>query len=376
VYISDADALAAFCERAGEARVLGVDTEFLREKTYYPKLCLIQVGTADEIAAIDPILIQDLDPLVDLLTDTRITKVFHACGQDLEVIRDALGCVPAPVFDTQLAAAFLGFRMQLGYGALVEAYTGVRLPKAESLTDWSQRPLDREQLVYAEDDVRYLPGIYERMMDELIARDRLSWLTPEMDDLCDPAKYERNPREAYRHLKRSGSLTRKQMAIAREVCAWREQKAAYRDIPRKWVCSDEVLVEICRHTPKTAERLKRIRGTEQIPARDAEELVAAIRKGLLCDPDDLPYVERHARPAAETESVVDLMNAMLRLKSEKSGVAPQLIATRDELTHFAVNGGSGRLAKGWRYELVGRSLEQLLGGQIGLTVKNGRIEVL
>ena len=162
MFISDYDQLSAFCEQAASSRILAVDTEFLREKTYYPKLCLIQVATHDELASIDPLAIEDLSPLRALFEDPRITKVFHACTQDLEVILYAMGCVVAPVFDTQLAAAYLGMRQQVGYGALVERYTGVHLPKADSLTDWSRRPLDAEQLAYAEDDVRFLPGIWPK----------------------------------------------------------------------------------------------------------------------------------------------------------------------------------------------------------------------
>lgn len=375
VYIDDAGALAEFCKRASSTRVLAVDTEFLREKTFYPKLCLIQVATPEESAAVDPILIDDLSPLVALLEDESITKVFHACTQDLEVIFRELGCVPKPLFDTQVAAAFLGHRQQIGYGALVESLCGVRLPKAESLTDWSRRPLDPEQLEYAEDDVIYLPRIYDDMMSELIKRDRLSWVIPEMEDLLDPSVFARPPELAYVHLKRSGSLTRKQLAVAREVCAWRDREAARRNVPRKWVLSDEVIVEACKRVPRTVERLKRIRGTEQLGNRDAQGVVAAISTGVACPPSDYPVTLRKERPSAETESVVDLMNAMLRLMAEKSGIAPQLIATKDDLVDF-VSHRDSRLSKSWRYDLVGRELEGLLMGKVGLTVKDGRVELL
>ena len=235
MYLSTKNELEQFCQQASAAKVIAVDTEFLRERTYFPKLCLVQVAAGDNIAAIDPILIDDLTPLAELFEDPSVTKVLHACGQDLEVLLDGMGATCAPVFDTQLAAAFLGLRQQVSYASLVESYCGVRLPKAESLTDWSRRPLDPEQLTYAEDDVRYLPGIYDRMMAELIERDRLSWVAPEMEALCDPARIKRDPREAYRRLRRAGSLTRRQLAVAREACAWREETAARRDLPRKWV---------------------------------------------------------------------------------------------------------------------------------------------
>ena len=376
MYIATQDELEAFCAAAAGERVIAVDTEFLREKTYYPKLCLVQVRAGERIAAIDPILIGDLSPLAKIFEDPEVTKVFHACSQDLEVILDGMGCACRPVFDTQLAAAFLGLRQQVSYGSLVEAYCDVHLAKAESLTDWSRRPLDPEQLTYAEDDVRYLPGIYERMVSELVGRDRLSWVAPEMESLTDPSRIRRAPEETYLRLKRSSSLTRRQLAIAREVCAWRERLAAARDVPRKWVASDEVVVEVCKRTPRGLDRLRRIRGTEQISPRDAEGLLAAVGRGLACPAEGCPHVQRHVRPSAETESVIDLMYAMLRVISDKSGVATQLIATRDDLLEFVGDREGSRLATSWRWELAGSTLAQLLDGEVGLTVKDGRIEML
>ena len=376
MYLSTHAELAQFCELASAAKVIAVDTEFLRERTYFPKLCLVQVAAGDHIAAVDPILIEDLSPLAALFEDPSVTKVFHACGQDLEVLLDGMGVVCAPVFDTQLAAAFLGLRQQVSYASLVESYCGVRLAKAESLTDWSRRPLDPEQLTYAEDDVRYLPGIYERMMAELVEKDRLSWVAPEMDALCDLSHIRRDPRESYLRLRRAGSLTRRQLAVAREVCAWREETAARRDLPRKWVASDEVIVEVCKRTPTTLDRLRRIRGTDQIGEREARGLLEAVVRGAACPADECPKIARHARPSADVESVVDLMYAVLRLVSEQSGVATQLIATRDELLDFAQSREGSPLATGWRHELAGATLERLLVGEVGLTVRDGRIELL
>ena len=376
MYLSTHAELAQFCELASAAKVIAVDTEFLRERTYFPKLCLVQVAAGDHIAAIDPILIEDLSPLAALFEDPSVTKVFHACGQDLEVLLDGMGVVCAPVFDTQLAAAFLGLRQQVSYASLVESYCGVRLAKAESLTDWSRRPLDPEQLTYAEDDVRYLPGIYERMMAELVEKDRLSWVAPEMDALCDLSRIRRDPRESYLRLRRAGSLTRRQLAVAREVCAWREETAARRDLPRKWVASDEVIVEVCKRAPTTLDRLRRIRGTDQIGEREARGLLEAVARGAACPADECPKIARHARPSADVESVVDLMYAVLRLVSEQSGVATQLIATRDELLDFAQSREGSPLATGWRHELAGATLERLLAGEVGLTVRDGRIELL
>lgn len=376
MYISTYDELASFCERASACRVLGVDTEFLRERTYHPQLCLIQIATEHESAAIDPLLIDDLDPLKQLLANTTSTKVFHACDQDLEVIRDSLGIVPSPVFDTQLAAAFLGYRMQIGYAALVQASEGVHLAKADSLTDWSKRPLDASQLRYAEDDVVYLPKIYERMMSELARRGRLSWVAPEVEALVERVSKERDPREAFVHLKRSGSLTRKQLAIAREICAWREGLASARDLPRKWVMQDEVIVELCRRAPRSGDRVRRIRGTNNLSERDVKNLVRAIERGLACDPKDYPLMKHKPRTTPEADSVIDLMYALLRLRANSEDVATPLIATRDDLHAFMMGEKTSSLRTGWRYDLVGKQLEGLLSGAVGLTVKDGRIELL
>ena len=376
MYICNADDLEAFCQRARSYKVIAVDTEFLRERTYHPKLCLIQVATADEAAAIDPLLLEDLAPLVRLFEDDSITKVFHACDQDLEVIYDGMGCTPHPVFDTQLAAAFLGHRMQMGLGALVQAYEGVHLDKADGLTDWSRRPLDEGQLRYAEEDVLYLPRIYQAMMDDLSERDRISWLEPELRAICDPRRFVRDPYDAYIHLKRSSSLTRRQLAIAREVCAWRERSAERRNLPRKWVMSDEVVVEVCRRAPRTREKLLRIRGMDNLSDRDVENVVRAVNQGVNCDPKMYPRVRHRARPSAELDSVIDLMYAMLRLSADECQVALPLIATREDLHALATGSKDSPLLKDWRWEVAGSRLMALLSGETGLTVKDGRVEVL
>lgn len=377
LFVANQADLKAFCERASQSDVLAVDTEFLREKTFHPKLCLIQMSiSADDIVAVDPLAINDLSGIVELFKNPAITKVFHACSQDLEVLELALGCLPAPLFDTQLAAAFLGHRMQLGYGGLVESYTGIHLPKAESHTDWSRRPLDPEQLVYAEDDVRYLPDIYRTMVKELIEQDHLSWVLPEMQAIPATLSYRMKPEESYKHLKRVGSLTRSQLAVAQKVCAWRDKVAQHLDIPRKWVLSDELIIDISKRSPKDAQALHRIRGAEQLSERNTEAILHAVKVGRACPPEQMPARIAHTHPTQEQESVLDLMYSMLRILSEKEGVAPQLVATRDDLFDFMQNKPDAILASSWRYELAGKRLEALLSGGCGLTVKDGHVEIL
>lgn len=376
MYLSTQEELKAYCDEASTCRVVAVDTEFLREKTYFPRLCLIQVNAGGSIAAIDPILIEDLSPLAAIFEDPDVVKVFHACSQDLEVLWDGMGCVCRNVFDTQVAAAFLGLRQQIGYGPLVDAYCGVSLPKAEALTDWSQRPLDPEQLVYAEDDVRYLPQIYETMCNKLVDSDRLSWVLPEMDEASDPSRFRKDPRDAYLRLKRASTLTRRQLAVAREVCAWREETAAARDVPRKWLMSDEVIVEACHRTPTSLPRLRRIRGLEKLSESDARGIIASVQRGLDCPPADFPAVIKRLKPSPEKDGALDLMSAVVRVVAEKTGIAPQVIASKDDLNELLSGSRDGRLAQGWRHEVAGKQLERLLAGELGLTIKDGKIELL
>ena len=377
MYISTNDDLAAFCERVSAFDAVAVDTEFLREKTFHPKLCLVQVATDDECAVIDPLLIDDVAPLAALMADASTLKVFHACSQDMEVIDHALGTLPAPIFDTQVAAAFLGERMQSSYNAIVHAFCGVSLPKSESLTDWSRRPLTPEQVEYALDDVRWLIKAYREIHARLTGLGRLSWARAEMRPLSDERHYRQDPRAAFKRVKRVNSCTRRQLAVARELAAWREGRAARRDIPRKWIMSDEVLLALCKRPPRSAEEFRRIRGTEQLSERDVDAALAAIASGRRCPADNLPSIGRpHRAPDPETESVTDLMYALLRLVAERSGVATSMIASREDLIDYMERPEHSPLRDGWRFELVGTLLDDLLSGGIGLTVKDGEVELL
>ena len=377
MFISTHADLIAFCERASQRDAVAVDTEFLRERTYRPRLCLVQVATDDECVAIDPLSLDDLSPLAELMGNRRVTKVFHACSQDMEVLFHALGTLPKPIFDTQVAVAFLGMRMQIAYSAIVHTYCGVDLPKQESLTDWSHRPLTPSQLEYALDDVRYLIRAYRIMVEELAEKGRLSWVRDELYPLTQPEHYQVDRRQVYKRVKRVSSLTRRQLAVAREVAEWREHRAERANVPRKWVISDEVLLALCKRMPRTEDDVRRVRGTEQLSAGDVRALVLAIERGATCPRDRLPPAgHAHHAPSYELECVSDLMYALLRLISERSGVATGMIASRDDLIGYVRHREESRLAYGWRHELVGSQLDELLAGNIGLTVKDGAIEIL
>lgn len=377
MYISTYENLSALCARARGFSAVAIDTEFLRERTYHAKLCLVQIATPDECAVIDPLAIDDLSPLADLMADVDTLKVFHACSQDMEVLNHALGVCPAPIFDTQVAAGFLGERAQCSYHNLVHSFCGVSLPKTESLTDWSRRPLSPQQIEYAVDDVRYLIDAYRTIESKLHSLGRTAWVRDEIRPLADPAHYRTDPRAAFKRVKRVNACTRRQLAVARELAAWREQRAETRDVPRKWVMSDEVLLALCKRAPKTIEDFRAVRGTEQLSARDVEVALDAIARGRRCPADNLPSVGRaHRTPAPELESVIDLMYALIRLVSERSGVATSLIISRDGLLDYIDRPERSPLREGWRFELVGTLIDDLLRGDIGLTVKDGALEIL
>ncbi len=285
MYIATQENLAAFVERARSSSVLAIDTEFLREKTYYAKLCLLQMATDDEVVIVDPFEMDDLSVLAPLLADERIVKLFHAAGQDLEIILREVGVLPRPVFDTQIAAALLGHTQQIGYAALVHAECGVSLKKIDSFTDWSRRPLSASQRDYAADDVVYLPRLYAGMRAALEEKGRLHWLDHDFEELSDPARYEANERERFRRLKRVSQLSRRQLSAAREVAAWRELEAQRRDVPRKWVVTDEQIVEACKREARTIDELFMVRGlSDRLSTKDARAVVSLISSALSAPP--------------------------------------------------------------------------------------------
>ena len=377
MYISTYEDLSAFSERAARFDAIAVDTEFLRERTYHPRLCLVQVATPDECVVIDVIAIDNLAPLAILMRDEGTVKVFHACSQDMEVLNYTLGALPAPIFDTQVAAAFLGERMQASYNGMVHAFCGVTLPKSESLTDWSRRPLTPEQIEYALDDVRYLIKAYDVIMERLDKSGRASWVLDEIKPLTDRSHYVVDRRVAFKRVKRVNSLTRRQLAVARELAAWREARAEYSNIPRKWLMSDEVLIALSKRPPHDAASLRRVRGTEQLSDADVAGALSVIARGESCPADKYPFIARTHKPASpELESVIDLMYALIRLVGERSGVATAMIASRDDLVDYVDHPQDSPLREGWRFELVGTLIDDLLNGDIGLTVKDRALEIL
>lgn len=368
MYLANQENLVAFVKRARTSSVLAIDTEFLREKTYYAKLCLLQIATDDEIVIVDPFGVSDLSVLAPLLEDQNIVKLFHAGGQDLEILLRETGVLPRPVFDTQIAAALLGHTQQIGYASLVHAECGVSLKKIDSFTDWSRRPLSASQLDYAADDVVYLPRIYASMRASLEQKGRLKWLDRDFAELSDPYRYGTNERERFRRLKRVSQLSRRQLSAAREVASWRELEAQRRDAPRKWVITDEQVVEACKREARTIDELFMVRGlSDRLSTKEAREVVSLIASALDAPPDTWPELDRCSKSEPNVDAELDLMNAIVRLRAKENGIASPTLAGHDDLARMARGYREGvDVLRGWRRSIVGEELLDLLDGKLSL----------
>ena len=377
MYIASQQELEDFIQRASSSSILAIDTEFLREKTYYPKLCLMQFATDDEIAILDPFAVDDLTVLAPLFENEDIVKVFHAGYQDIEIIVYDIGCAPKPIFDTQVAAALMGQVQQIGYSSLVHSMCGVKLKKTDSFTDWSARPLSESQIKYAEDDVVYLPRMYKAMRKTLEERGRLEWLADEFAEMSDPATYVADEHERFRHLKHSTQLNRRQLAAAREVTAWREIEARRRNVPRKWVLTDEQIVEACRRESRKIDDLFMVRGVrERLTTRDARDVIELMVAALDSAPDTWPDITSSSRNEPNVDAQVDLLMSIVRIRARENGVAIPTLASHSDLV--AVARGRRRnidLLKGWRRELVGAELVDFMEGKLVLSIEHGQVVI-
>ncbi|MCB2099981.1 MAG: ribonuclease D [Rhodobacterales bacterium] len=378
--ITDTDSLRAFCDRLTGADFLTVDTEFMRESTYYPQLCLVQVAGPEDAAAIDALADGiDLQPLFDLLYRPDIVKVFHAARQDLEIFHHLNGRLPEPVFDTQVAAMVCGFGDSVGYETLISKLTRARIDKSSRFTDWSRRPLRDKQIAYAMSDVTHLRKAYVKLLRMLEKNGRDHWLEDEWAILTDPATYDVDPREVYRRIKSRGAKPR-QLAVLREVTAWREVEARRRDLPRNRMMRDESLVEIAHHPPATSADLERIRGVGRRLAEGSQgqALLDAVKRGLDTPEADCPRpVERVVLPRG-IGPVADLLKVVLKLKCEEYDVAQKLICSAADVETIAAFGEDADLPalKGWRREVFGADALAVRSGKVALRLDGKKLSLL
>ncbi len=375
---SSAD-VADFCARAEKSEFVTVDTEFVREKTYWPILCLIQIATRDEAVAIDPLSEGiDLQPVYDLMRNTSVLKVLHSASQDMQIMFNASGGMVEPVFDTQIAAMVSGYGDQPAYATLVQRIVGETIDKRSQMTDWSRRPLTDRQVDYAIGDVTYLIDIYDQLTKELDEKERTDWAHEEMRHLRDTALYDVDPRELWRKV-RLRRPTRRALAILREITAWREISAQRRNIPKGWVCRDEALAEIALNAPQTPADLERVRGINERFANrsDGRALLDAVQIGLAVPDDECPDPEKGRPPLRGHETLVALLQALLKLRSDENGVAAQLIANRKELDRMATEDDPDiRTLAGWRREIFGNDALALKRGEIALTADGLSVRVV
>ncbi|MBR0895531.1 ribonuclease D [Bradyrhizobium tropiciagri] len=373
--ISTTSDLAAACDRLAKHKVITVDTEFLRETTYYPLLCVVQMASADEAVVVDALAPGiDLKPLFELMSNEAVLKVFHAARQDIEIVWHLSGTIPHPIFDTQVAAMVLGYGDSIAYDQLVDRVTGHRPDKTHRFTDWSRRPLSEEQLHYAVSDVTHLREVFAALDADLRKRDRSEWVSEEMEILTSPKTYDFHPERAWERLKTRVRKPR-ELAVLIEVAAWREQEAQSRDVPRSRVLKDDAVGDIATHAPTSLDKLGNLRSLPKGFERSkwGADIIAAVQRGLARDQATLPKLEK-PRNNSNGAATVELLKVLLRMTSERHGVASKVIATVDDLEQIAASDQAevGAL-HGWRRELFGEAALKLKHGQLALAIDKGRV---
>lgn len=377
--ISSTSDLAGACERLARHPFITVDTEFLRETTFWPKLCVVQLASAEEAVVVDAIAEGlDLAPFFELMANEQVLKVFHAARQDIEIVWHLAGIVPHPVFDTQVAAMVLGHGDSISYDQLVQRLTGHVLDKSLRFTDWSRRPLSAAQIAYAEADVTHLRDVFVKLDADLAKRGRSEWVSEEMAVLTSPETYRQEPEHAWERL-RSRARKPRELGVLIEVAAWREREAQGRDMPRSRILKDEVIGEIASQQPTTPERLAQLRsipkGFER--SRAGEQILEAVKAGLARDPKTLPRIERDRPLSNGASATVELLKVLLRMTSEQHGVAAKIIATVDDLEQIASEDEAEVGAmRGWRRELFGERALALKAGRLALAMQRGRVIAL
>jgi ribonuclease D len=377
--IADSDTLAEFCRRQARPGFIAIDTEFMRDKTYWPILCLVQIAGPEEAAAIDPMAEGiDLAPLFALMRDANVLKVFHAARQDIEIFFHLMGAVPAPLFDTQVAAMVCGFGDAVSYETLAGRLAGARIDKSSRFTDWSRRPLTERQLKYALGDVVPLRRIYEKLGQRLESSGRAPWLDEEMAELTDPATYRLDPAAAWRRLKPRGN-DRRMLALLHELARWRETTAQRRDLPRNRVIRDEALLEIAAHAPRDAAELAHTRGLGKgfAESRLGSEILAVVTDVLATPESEWPEPEKRRELPPGLGPLVDLLRVLLKARAEENDVAQRLVADAEDLERIAADDHAEvRALQGWRHDVFGRDAIDLKHGRLALTAAGKRLRLV
>ena len=376
-YINTPGQLAKLCEQIKKESWLALDTEFLREKTYYPKFCLLQIATPEWVACVDPIALPKLDDLFEAIYNPAIVKVFHSCRQDLEIFYQSTGKVPVPVFDTQIAAPLLGFQDNPGYAMLVSSLLNINLNKAHTRADWSKRPLTEAQIEYAADDVIYLCQIYQLMLQKLTELGRVDWLKHDFDELTNPELYTVDPEKAWFKIRGKNKLTGKQLSIIQTLAQWREKTAQIEDRPKTWLLRDELLFDLAKLQPETVAELANVRGiNERAVSRYGKELCQLITAAKNRAPLPLNEKGRPAKKTQQQEAILDILTALVRIRAEENSLNPSILATRKDLEVLMFNDDDEcPLLHGWRFTMAGRELVGLLKGELFLGIESEKLAI-
>jgi ribonuclease D len=373
--ITSTEELTEICERLSQHPFITVDTEFLRESTYFPQLCVAQIASADEAVVLDALAPGlNLAPFFELMANESVVKVFHAARQDIAIVWHRAGLIPHPIFDTQVAAMVLGYGDSISYDQLVQRITGDTLDKSNRFTDWTRRPLTQAQVDYAVSDVTHLRDVYRTLLADLGRRGRTEWVAEEMDVLTSPDTYKLEPQNAWLRL-RTRVRKPKELAVLIEVAAWREREAKSRDIPRQRVLKDDLVADIAVQAPTSIERLAGLRSMPKGFERSkwGLEIPEIVKQGLARDPKTLPSLERN-RAAPNGAAIVELLKVLLRMTAEQHAVAAKVIATVDDLEQIAADDRANVPAmKGWRRELFGEKALSLKMGRLALALEKGRV---
>jgi ribonuclease D len=378
-YIKNPEQLDDLCQRIESEPWIAVDTEFLREKTYYPKFCLLQLATPNWVACVDPMAFPNLNKLFDAIYNPAVIKVFHSCRQDLEIFYQLTGKLPTPIFDTQIAAPLLGFQDNAGYAMLVSTFLNINLNKAHTRADWSHRPLSDDEIKYAADDVIHLCAIYQHMTKQLTELGRMDWLVDDFAALENPEQYKTEPQNAWLKVKGKSKLTGKQLSIVQAVSQWREITAQKENRPKNWLLRDEVLFDFAKLQPETTEALSKIRGIgERAVNYYGKELCALIKKAKNTPPIPIPeYTKSISGKDQQQEAIIDILFSLVRIRAEENRLNPSILGTRNDLEAL-LNGNAEDclLLRGWRFSMVGKELQQLLRGEVHLKIKDGNLQFI
>ena len=375
--ITTSDALANLCERLAKSDFVTVDTEFMRENTYWPELCLVQIANEEEAAAIDPLAEGiDLAPLWDLMCDNEdVLKVFHAGGQDVEIVYNFTGKTPQPIFDTQIAMMAISQSEQIGYANLVESWLGITVDKVARFTDWSRRPLTDRQIEYAIGDVTHLSTIFPKILRKLIKTERGGWLDAEMDKLADPANYANDAGQAWKRI-RSPGRNPQVLGRLKALAAWREGEAQHKNIPRGRIMRDETLADIASHPPKKQPDLIKVRGLSNAWKDNdiGKRLMKVLEKAEPLSKDEMPDKPKRGAPLGKEGALVaDLLKLLLKIRAREIDVAPRLLTKADEMEALAAGVRDLPILQGWRYEVFGKDALELVEGRMAFAVRDGRL---